>query len=115
MRNEFERVIDSVVSSLDCLEAESRIEAIEDLIHRLNFERRWFSLAPNQLQHMLNESLNCAEHEALRKCASKKQREKLFSDYARTRYFRRCHWMMYLNGESKDAPIEAVDATGGKS
>lgn len=115
MYEKWETVIDSVVLSLDCLEAESKIEAIDDLIHRLQFERRWFSLAPNQVQHMCDESLSRAEHEALEKCTSEKQRDDLFSNYARTRYFRQCHWMMYLNGESEHVPIEAAKAAGGES
>ena len=83
-----------------------RIELIDAAIHRLNFERRWQLLTPEQVKHMCDESLSEAEHTALAN-SSGKQRDELVTMYARARYFRRCAWMCYLNGESNEPPIAA--------
>lgn len=95
---------------LDELPKDQRIDAIDDAIHRLQFERRWQSLAPNQVKHMCDESLSDAESEALASCKTEAEREERISMYARARYFRRCHWRMYLNGESSEPPVERAVA-----
>lgn len=95
---------------LDELPKEQRIEAIDDAIHRLQFERRWQSLAPNQVKHMCDESLSDAESATLAACKTEAEREERINMYARARYFRRCHWRMYLNGESQEPPVEAADS-----
>jgi len=86
---------------------QARIEAIDNAIHRLNFERRWQSLTPLQAEHMCDESLSRAEHDALAKAKAKggKHYDELVTVYARSRYFRKCAWMCYLNGETDEPPL----------
>ena len=84
-----------------------RIELIDDAIHRLNFERRWQLLTPEQIKHMCDESLSQAESDAIGKANGQKRYDELVTMYARSRYFRRCAWMCYLNGETNEPPIGA--------
>jgi hypothetical protein len=102
-----ESVIKQFCERLDQLPKDARIEAIDDAVHRLQFERRWQQMVPNQIKHMCDESLSDAESEALAACKTETEREDRINMYARARYFRRCHWQMYLNGESMEPPVEA--------
>lgn len=97
---------ESFLTQTDSVDKTVRVEAINDLIHRLKFERRWSSLVPNQLQHMADESLSGAERKALAACKTESERDERFDMYARARYFRRCAWIMYLNGEEEKPPVE---------
>ena len=94
-------------TTIDSLPKQDAIAAIEEILARLNFELRWQKLAPNQRQHMCDESLSDCENEALKHCTTEDERDERFTMYARARYFRRCHWLMYLNGESDHPPMSA--------
>lgn len=90
---------------LDALERKNRVDAIDDAIHRLNFERRLTLLSERQHRHMADESLTHIEKEKLGRLKTEDERETYINDIARTRYFRRMAWVAYLNGETKEPPI----------
>lgn len=101
---------DAFCESLDNLDdKQKRIDLIDDAIHRLLFERRWQSLTPEQVKHMCDESLSEAEHAALAN-ASGKRHDELVTMYARARYFRRCAWVSYLNGETGEPPLASTSS-----
>lgn len=95
------------IDVLDNLEPCDRVEAIDDAIHRLNFERRVTLLTDKQRQHMMDESLSDAVRQRLDTCKSDKERDEYITGHARATYFRRMAWAAYLNGETADAPIPA--------
>lgn len=99
----------SFIAAIDDAPKSGRIEAIDDLIHRLQFERRWQQMADNQIKHMCDESLSDAEAAALAKCATDRERDERIEMYARARYFRRCAWITYLNGETDAPPVAASE------
>lgn len=86
-------------------EGSARIDAIDDAIHRLQFERRWQLLSPMQVKHMCDESLTDGERAALDACRTEREREERIDMYARARYFRRCAWQQYLNGYDSSPPV----------
>ena len=93
------------LDNLDSLEQKEKLELLDDAIHRLNFERRLAALDDDQLKHMCNDSLNIHQKAKLGKCETEDQREELFTDFARTRYFVQCAWADYLNGVCQDPPV----------
>ncbi len=109
MMSKNESVLSAIIKHLDGLDRQPCIDTIDDLIHRLQFERRWRSLRKNQRQHMLDESLSDAAKEALSRPQTEEERDERISMYARAMYFRRCAWMEYLHGESDNPPIEAAE------
>lgn len=94
------------LTDLDDMDQDEKLEALDDAIHRLNFERRLAALDENQLKHMGDDSLNIHEKKKLKECETEEQRDALFTDFARTRYFRQCAWVDYLNGVHPDPPID---------
>lgn len=98
----------SLIESIEVMERRARIRVIDDLLHRLKFERRWQSLTPNQIEHMTDESLSGAERAALGACRTDAEADESLGMYARARYFRRCAWGEYLNGQA-EAPVEAEE------
>lgn len=102
-----EECTEQLVAAIDCIEdSRKRCKAIEDVRHRLEFERRWNLLSKKQLDHMLNTSLTKEQRKALDAASSKSAKafDALVADYARNLYFRRAAWVSYLNGEG-DPPI----------
>lgn len=96
---------EGLLSFLDQLDSSERIEAVEDLLHRLNFEKRLMLLTDEEKGRMLDESLSEQEAEAL---AKEKPGSQSYEDrltmYGRARYFRRMAWTAYLNGETLVKP-----------
>jgi len=103
----FEKILKVDIDALDGLEKEARVEAIDDAIHRLNFERRVTLLTDKQRQHMMDESPSEAVRQRIADCKSDKERDEYINGIARATYFRRIAWAAYLNGETPDAPISA--------
>ena len=99
----------SFIESLDALPKSERINAIDDLIHRLQFEKRWQLLDENQVRHMCDESLSDTEAAAIANCVTVQERDERIDMYARARYFRRCAWITYLNGEGDQPPVLSKD------
>lgn len=96
---------DGFFEALDELTKEEKIEALDDALHTLNFERRLASLTDKQLEHLNGEVLSEAQREKLDACKTEEDREIVIEDYARASYFRECAWGDYLNGVGK-VPIE---------
>jgi hypothetical protein len=101
----YESSYDLFISWIDDVPKSDRVKLIDDLIHRLEFERRWQSLETNQIRHMCEE-MSESESIALSKCSTDAEKEEMIEMYARSKYFRRCAWMMYLNGESEEPPVK---------
>jgi hypothetical protein len=99
---EFGKIEQDLLGFLDKLSKKERLEKINDLLHRLNFERR---LTDEDLVNMNDESLSSYERKKLDGAKTDQERDQLFTDFARLRYFRRCAWISYLNGESKEKPF----------
>lgn len=108
----FHKIEKGLLDYLDVLELNERIERIDDLIHRLNFERRLSSLAPNQLDNVLNCTLSEPQLAQFDKCKTAIERNAVLHGYARTLYFRDCSWVNYLNGTSSEPPVPAKPLTG---
>lgn len=100
----FVRLEETMLELLDALEEKERVERIDDLLHRLNFERRLTLLAPNQREAMNNRSLTEHDRKKIDACTTEQQRERVFQDLARTQYFRDCAWIDYLNGGTDVPP-----------
>lgn len=76
-----------------------RVEMIDDFIHRLKFERRWWGLTEEERDNMLSNSLSSAERTALDRLANNKPAfDEKIEEFARARYFRHSAWENYLNG-----------------
>lgn len=101
-RVELERLVMQLVDHLDSLDKEARLEAIDDALHRLNFERRVTALTEKQLQHMHDNSLSIAQRERLDACNTDEQRDEVITGYARATYFKQCAWSDYLNGATDE-------------
>jgi HD-like signal output (HDOD) protein len=102
---EFEKALTVDIDALDALDMDARVEAIDDAIHRLGFERRLTLLTDKQRQHMMDESMSDAVRQRIDSCKSDKEREEYITGLARATYFRRMAWAAYLNGETPHAPI----------
>jgi len=101
----FESVEESLLCFLDTLDQNKRVEMIDDLIHRLNFERRFTLLTDEERTHMLDESLSPNQRVKLDKVKDNRDAfDELIRDFARTRYFRKCAWIDYLNGVNAEKP-----------
>jgi len=104
---EFEKILKVDIDALDALDRNARVDAIDDAIHRLSFERRVTLLTDKQRQHMMDESMSDTVRQRIDSCKSDKEREEYITGIARATYFRRMAWAAYLNGETPDAPIPA--------
>lgn len=104
---DFGNILTVDIDALDNLEKDERIEAIDDAIHRLNFERRVTLLTDKQRQHMMDESPSAAVRQRIADCKTDKERDEYITEIARATYFRRMAWAAYLNGETPDAPMPA--------
>lgn len=104
--------ITQVLDLLDGKEQTEKLELIEDILHRFNFEKRLAILTKEQLEHMHDTSIPLWLKEKLDKCSTEGERKPLFEDFARTRYFRKCAWMDYLNGSCSDPPCPANNSRG---
>ena len=107
----FHKIEKELLDYLDVLELNERIKRIDDLIHRLNFERRLSSLAPNQLDNVLNCTLSEPQLARLDKCKTAIERDAILHGYARTLYFRDCSWVDFLNGTTSEPPVPAKTVT----
>ena len=103
----FANIEDQLLKHLDTLDPKPRLERIEDLQHRVNFERRLTNLAPNQRAAMNNRELSEADRARIDACKTEAARDVVFRDLARLQYFRDCAWTDYLNGVTPDAPVPA--------
>lgn len=101
-----QRLFLDLVAVMDSLEPEARVEAIDDLIHRLKFERRVTLLTPDQLNHM-SSVLSTEQRERLQSLKTEKEREGVIDAYARAMYFRNCAWSDYLNGIEDKPPFKS--------
>lgn len=108
METVYQGIENNLLEYLDGLESQERIERIDDLLHRLNFERRLTGLTEHQLEHMHNRSLSEPQRAKLDQCQTEKAREELLNHYARAQYFRDCAWVDYLNGTCNDPPCPAT-------
>lgn len=97
----------AVLEYLDACDEKERVERIDDLLHRLNFERRLTLLTPNQQESMNNHTLHPTQRARLDACKTKSERDKLISEMARTQYMRDCAWVDYLNGGRAEPPVKA--------
>lgn len=104
---DFGPVLSVNIEAFDGLEKKDRVDAIDDAIHRLQFERRLTLLTEKQREHMCNESLSGAQRARLDQCKTDEEREEVINGYARATYFKRVAWISYLNGETPNPPIPA--------
>lgn len=95
------------IYALDLLNRDDRVEAIDDAIHRLQFERRVALLTDKQRDSMMDDSPSPAVRKRISECRTETEREEYITMIARATYFRRMAWAAYLNGESKNAPVPA--------
>ncbi len=105
---EFQKTEETLLAFLDALAKDERLERIDDLLHRLNFERRLTALTDEERDHMNYESLSPEAKERLGKAKTPAERKELITMFARSTYFRRCAWVDYLNGSSNDKPFTSV-------
>lgn len=103
----YQAIEETLVGYLGGLEPEARIGRIDDLLHRLNFERRLAGLTEYQLARMNDRELSEAQLARLDQCKTKEGREEVISIFARAQYFRDCAWLDYLNGVCDDPPSPA--------
>lgn len=106
-----EKITELLLEFLDGLDKPERIEAIDTLIHRLNFERRVTTLTEKEAEHMMNEGLSPAQKEKLDEAKAKGNQSKydeLINAYARATYFRRMAWVAYLN-DGGEKPFSCPD------
>jgi hypothetical protein len=96
------------IEALDGLTTAKRMEAIEDALHSLNFEKRVTGLTDEQKDHLFNDRLTDAAKQRLAACKTDTAKEALIDEYARTRYFRRCAWVDYLNGVTDTPPVGPI-------
>ena len=107
-KSAFEEVEKSLLDFLDKLEMSKRLEVVDNLIHRLNFERRFMLLTDEEREHMLNEELSPKERKWLDNVKSDpKAFEERIQSYTRSRYFRRMAWTAYLNGDNDEKPFSS--------
>ncbi len=105
---EFQKTEEVLLAFLDTLKKDERIESIDDLLHRLNFERRLTMLTDEERDHMNNESLSPEARQKLDEAKTPVEREELITMYARSTYFRQCAWIDYLNGSTDKKPFTSV-------
>ena len=91
------------------MDSKARVNELDDLMHRLQFERRLAMLSPNQYQAMSDKSLNPYQLAKLKNCKTDAERDFLFTDFARLQYFRDCAWIDYLNGVCDHPPVAAEE------
>ena len=110
---ESERFCEAMLDVLDKMDKEPRLEFIDDMIHRLGFERRMTLLTEKQRVNM-DEQLTPEMRKRLDNAKNEEERENLITGWARTMYFRRCAWIKYLNegGEPPIAGDPPVDHKG---
>ena len=96
------------LDALDALDQKARLEAIDDALHRLNFERRLTLLTDEQRRHMSDDSLSDRDRQRINECTDDKKRDEIIAGIARATYFRRCAWISFLNGETPVAPRPAL-------
>lgn len=108
-REPFEEAQEMLIKFLDPLELERRKEIVDDLIHFLEFERRFMLLTDEEREHMMDEGLSPKQREALDrdKALSEKAFEERLKGYARATYFKRMAWISYLNGQTKEKPFSS--------
>lgn len=99
-----ENLEEIILASLGRLEVKERISLIDDLIHRLKFERRVALLTPKQLEHMSNH-LSVEQKDRINNCKNEKERNEVVHGYARCNYIRELAWANYLNGWTDDPPF----------
>jgi len=98
----------NVLQYLDELVEQERVERIDDLLHRLHFERRLTLLTPNQHAAMNNRTLHPTERANLDACKTGVERDKLIAGLARAQYCRDCAWGDYLNGVCAEPPVMPI-------
>ena len=89
-------------------DSKERIEKIDDLLHRLNFERRLSCLSDEEREDMVSAGrgrMTPEMREKIDACKSEAERDALIHGYARAQYFRQCAWADYLNGVSQNKPF----------
>lgn len=100
-----EKVFLNLMAALDGLTPKERVEVIDDVLHRLNFEKRVALLTRGQKEHM-SMSLSDAQRERLASCKTEEERTEVVEGYARANYIRKCAWDEYLHGLVDDPPFE---------
>lgn len=105
---EFQKIEETLLAFLDALQNDERIASIDDLLHRLEFERRLTTLTDEEREHMNNESISPEARQKLDDAKTPEEREELITMYARSIYFRRCAWIDYLNGSTDKKPFTSV-------
>lgn len=104
---DFGPILSANIEALDELDGKDRVDAIDDAIHRLQFERRLTLLTEKQRDHMCNESMSSEQRDRIDQCKTDAEREGVINGYARATYFKRVAWISYLNGETPNPPIPA--------
>ncbi|MES2314967.1 MAG: hypothetical protein V4524_03495 [Patescibacteria group bacterium] len=102
---EFQKIEGAMLAFLDTLGKDDRLARIDDLLHRLNFERRLTALTDEERDHMNDESLSPEARQKLDEAKTEAERENLITMYARSTYFRQCAWKDYLNGTTNEKPF----------
>ena len=105
---EFQKIEGAMIEFLDTLGRTDRLETIDDLFHRLNFERRLTALTKEERAHMQNATLSDKAEAALKKAETPAKREESIVMYARSIYFKRCAWVDYLNGGRTEKPFDSA-------
>ncbi len=98
-----EKMSNEVFKLLDAFTKDDRVAIIDELIHRLQFERRLTLLTPSQLTSM-HRVLSPEALKRLDECKTEDEREEYITQYARAHYFRQCAWVDYLNGAIDEPP-----------
>jgi len=93
----FDTAIQTLLEHLDTLNKTERVERIDDVIHRMNFERRLTLLTDNQRKHMEGNGMSEAVRAQLHELKGTPKFEHKIEEFARSLYFRQCAWVDYLN------------------
>lgn len=101
-----------LLEHLDSLDEEKRVDRIDELIHFLNYQRRYLLLTDEERAHACDESLSPAMRDKLDKAKTEAEREKLIQMYARGNFFRKCAWADYLNGVTEEKPFDSKLSAG---
>jgi hypothetical protein len=88
---------------------EKRIGRIKELLDFLNYNLRLTELSKEEKEDFVLSNEGYPLNEGMRKtldgCESEEKKNHYFNMLARSTYFRRCAWLRYLTGETKEKPI----------
>ena len=108
---ELEELTKLITDFIDRINLPQKIEVIDDIIHQLNFLRRFSLLSDKEKKFITEDGLAFPiEHQRIENAKSKEIKDKLINNLARTIYFRKIAWVAYLNGEKEKPYSDSINS-----